>query len=120
MLEAAGNDPADAPDMVLLFRLAHVLPPMVHAIDLWTRGDALMMRQKQVAAQLHDLVSGGPADRVRVAVLLRKLDAPLVHVQTASRGSFWRKFVVCLLARAARRPHGVPILRSYRRGTSRG
>ena len=42
---------------------------------------------------------------VRVAVLLRKLDAPLVHVQTASRGSFWRKFVVCRLARAARRPY---------------
>lgn len=42
---------------------------------------------------------------VRVAVLLRKLDAPLVHVQTASRGSFWRKFVVCQLARAARRPY---------------
>lgn len=42
---------------------------------------------------------------VRVAVLLRKLDAPLVHVQTASRGSFWRKAVVCLMARAARRPY---------------
>ena len=42
---------------------------------------------------------------VRVAVLLRKLDSPLVHVQTASRGSFWRKFVVCLLARAAGRPY---------------
>jgi hypothetical protein len=27
---------------------------------------------------------------VRVAILLRKLDAPLVHVQTASRGSFFR------------------------------
>src|SRR5215469_18457182 len=42
---------------------------------------------------------------VRVAILLRKLDAPLVHVQTASRGSFWRKAVVCLLARAAGRPY---------------
>ena len=42
---------------------------------------------------------------LRVAVLLRRLDAPLVHVQTASRGSFWRKFVVCLLARAAGRPY---------------
>jgi glycosyltransferase involved in cell wall biosynthesis len=41
----------------------------------------------------------------RVALLLRKLDAPLVHVQTASRGSFWRKSVVCLLARAAGRPY---------------
>jgi len=42
---------------------------------------------------------------VRVAVLLRRLDAPLVHVQTASRSSFWRKSVVCLMARAAGRPY---------------
>jgi len=42
---------------------------------------------------------------VRVAILLRKLDAPLVHVQTASRASFWRKAVVCLMARAAGRPY---------------
>jgi glycosyltransferase involved in cell wall biosynthesis len=42
---------------------------------------------------------------VRVAILLRRLDAPLVHVQTASRGSFWRKTVVCLMARAAGRPY---------------
>ena len=41
----------------------------------------------------------------RVAVLLRRLDAPLVHVQMASRGSFWRKSVVCLMARAAGRPY---------------
>lgn len=41
----------------------------------------------------------------RVAVLLRRLDAPLVHVQTASRASFWRKSVVCLMARAAGRPY---------------
>jgi glycosyltransferase involved in cell wall biosynthesis len=42
---------------------------------------------------------------VRVAILLKKLDAPLVHVQTASRGSFWRKWLVCLMARAAGRPY---------------
>lgn len=40
-----------------------------------------------------------------VAMQLRKLDAPLVHVQTASRASFWRKSVVCLMARAAGRPY---------------
>jgi glycosyltransferase involved in cell wall biosynthesis len=60
---------------------------------------------------------------VRVAVLLRRLDAPLVHVQTASRGSFWRKFVVCLLARAARRPyivhlHGGGFTRFYENESS--
>jgi glycosyltransferase involved in cell wall biosynthesis len=60
---------------------------------------------------------------LRVAVLLRKLDAPLVHVQTASRGSFWRKFVVCLLARAAGRPylvhlHGGGFTRFYENESS--
>ena len=59
----------------------------------------------------------------RVALLLRRLDAPLVHVQTASRGSFWRKFVVCLLARAARRPyivhlHGGGFTRFYENESS--
>jgi glycosyltransferase involved in cell wall biosynthesis len=54
----------------------------------------------------------------RVAVELRRLDAPLVHVQTASRASFWRKSVVCLMARAARRPyllhvHGGEFVRFY-------
>jgi glycosyltransferase involved in cell wall biosynthesis len=42
---------------------------------------------------------------MKVAYLLHALDAPLVHVHTASRGSFWRKFVVCLLARMAGRPY---------------
>jgi|KBSMisStandDraft_5_1062788.scaffolds.fasta_scaffold127993_2 glycosyltransferase involved in cell wall biosynthesis len=55
---------------------------------------------------------------VRVAVLLRKLDSPLVHVQTASHASFWRKAVVCLMARTAGRPyivhvHGGGFLRFY-------
>jgi glycosyltransferase involved in cell wall biosynthesis len=61
---------------------------------------------------------------VRVAVLLRKLDAPLVHVQTASRGSFWRKWVVCQMARAAGRPylvhlHGGGFERFYERESGR-
>jgi glycosyltransferase involved in cell wall biosynthesis len=54
----------------------------------------------------------------RVAVALATLDAPLVHVQTASRASFWRKSVVCLMARAARRPyllhvHGGEFMKFY-------
>ena len=53
-----------------------------------------------------------------VALALATLDAPLVHVQTASRASFWRKSVVCLLARAAGRPyilnvHGGEFLKFY-------
>jgi glycosyltransferase involved in cell wall biosynthesis len=42
---------------------------------------------------------------MRVLVRLYTLDAPLVHVQLSSRASFWRKAVVCLLARLARRPY---------------
>lgn len=54
----------------------------------------------------------------RVAVLLHTLDAPLVHVQLASRASFWRKSVVCGLARLARRPyllhvHGAEFMQFY-------
>ena len=45
----------------------------------------------------------------RVAIALLTLDAPLVHVQTASRASFWRKSVVCLLARIAGRPYLVHV-----------
>jgi glycosyltransferase involved in cell wall biosynthesis len=41
----------------------------------------------------------------KVAVQLHKLDAPLVHAHTASHASFWRKSVVCLMARLARRPY---------------
>ena len=45
----------------------------------------------------------------RVALALMTLDAPLVHVQTASRASFWRKSVVCLMARVAGRPYLVHV-----------
>jgi glycosyltransferase involved in cell wall biosynthesis len=41
----------------------------------------------------------------RVALRLHTLDAPLVHIQLSSRASFWRKAMVCLLARLARRPY---------------
>lgn len=56
----------------------------------------------------------------RVAVLLRTMPSPLVHVQLASRASFWRKSMVCLLARLAHRPyllhvHGGEFLQFYER-----
>jgi len=34
-----------------------------------------------------------------------RLDAPLVHIHTASRLSFWRKYVVCIIARLFRYPY---------------
>lgn len=41
----------------------------------------------------------------RVAVLLRRLEAPLVHVHLSAHASFWRKSIVCLMARLAGRPY---------------
>jgi glycosyltransferase involved in cell wall biosynthesis len=42
---------------------------------------------------------------IQAAVRLLTLDAPLVHIHLSSRASFWRKSVVCVLARLARRPY---------------
>lgn len=42
---------------------------------------------------------------VRVIVALIRQDAPLLHVHLASRASFWRKSVICLLAMLWRRPY---------------
>jgi glycosyltransferase involved in cell wall biosynthesis len=42
---------------------------------------------------------------VGAARRLRELDAPLVHVHVSIGASFWRKSVICLLARLARRPY---------------
>lgn len=54
----------------------------------------------------------------RVLIEIFRLDAPLVHVMVATRASFWRKSLVCLLARAARRPfllhvHGSEFMQFY-------
>jgi glycosyltransferase involved in cell wall biosynthesis len=58
-------------------------------------------------------VDGSPWSKIRAALTgwaragaaLARLDAPLVHVHTASRASFWRKAGVFFMARAARRPY---------------
>ncbi len=41
----------------------------------------------------------------RAARRLHELDAPLVHVHVSIGASFWRKSVICLLARLAGRPY---------------
>ncbi|MEP7245325.1 MAG: glycosyltransferase family 4 protein [Gammaproteobacteria bacterium] len=45
----------------------------------------------------------------RIAFYLTKLEAPLVHIHMSSRASFWRKAVICLLARAWGRPYVVHV-----------
>jgi glycosyltransferase involved in cell wall biosynthesis len=42
---------------------------------------------------------------LKVAVRLHALEAPLLHVHISPGASFWRKSVVCALARIARRPY---------------
>jgi glycosyltransferase involved in cell wall biosynthesis len=76
---------------------------------------------------------GSPVSKIRAAVsgwlraglALARLDAPLVHVHTASRASFWRKSAVFLMARAARRPyllhlHGGEFVQFYEKESGAG
>lgn len=42
---------------------------------------------------------------VRLSGLLLTADAPLVHIHLSSRASFWRKAVVCAMARTCGRPY---------------
>jgi glycosyltransferase involved in cell wall biosynthesis len=42
---------------------------------------------------------------VSLSGLLLTSDAPLVHIHLASRASFWRKFIVCTMARMRGRPY---------------
>jgi glycosyltransferase involved in cell wall biosynthesis len=54
----------------------------------------------------------------RVAWALVRLDRPLVHVHLSSQASFWRKAVICVMARIAGRPyllhvHGGRFMRFY-------
>ena len=42
---------------------------------------------------------------IQAAVRLRTLDTPLVHIHISLGASFWRKSVICLLARLSGRPY---------------
>jgi glycosyltransferase involved in cell wall biosynthesis len=60
----------------------------------------------------------------RTGLALATLDAPLVHVHTASRASFWRKSGVILMARARHRPyllhlHGGEFMQFYEKECGR-
>jgi hypothetical protein len=58
-------------------------------------------RQGGILRKLAAAVSGW----FSVCVGLTRCDAPLVHILLSSRGSTWRKAVVCLIALAAGRPY---------------
>ena len=55
---------------------------------------------------------------VRILGYLLTRDAPLLHIHVSSRASFWRKSIVCQMARLLRRPyilhvHGSEFMRFY-------
>ena len=108
----AGNHAADVGNMVRLFRMAHALPQMAHAVDLWTRGDAEVVRMEEIAGQLHELVDVGAPDARQVEDLLarvRFLHARLVPMEAdfavtvndVSRQAAWLLVVVTVLSSAA-------------------
>lgn len=79
-LAMAGNHPADTPSMVLLFRIAHALPQVAHAFDVWSRGDVDVVQIEDLAEQLHSLIGHGDADPRQVRELLGRIQALHTHV----------------------------------------
>jgi diguanylate cyclase (GGDEF)-like protein/PAS domain S-box-containing protein len=55
---AGGNDPADVPSMIWMFRWFASVEPMKTAIDIWTRGDAYSLRISTLAERLHQTGAG--------------------------------------------------------------
>lgn len=76
---AGRNDPQDVPGMIRVFRLFHRGWPLIaHAVDCWTRGDALIAELEAIGDGLHTTVRAIDSD-VDAAPLARRAANPDAH-----------------------------------------
>ncbi len=80
-----GNDPADVPGMIWLFRYFHNVDGVATAIDIWTRADLLIAELTQTAADLHAdvLAQAGPTQLQPLAERIDSINARLVPLELA-------------------------------------
>jgi diguanylate cyclase (GGDEF)-like protein/PAS domain S-box-containing protein len=78
---AGGNNPADIPGMVRLFRLFRWSPILAPSIEIWNNGDALVMQLADIGERLHAELSAAHPDSRYVGSLLAA--AERVHVRVA-------------------------------------
>jgi hypothetical protein len=58
-----GNDPADIPAVIWLYRCCSQLPPIQQVVGYWTRGDEHILRLKVLAEQLKsEIESKSPSE----------------------------------------------------------
>src|SRR3569833_1088067 len=69
-LLAGGNDPADVPSMILLFRLFSASSIMLPSVRAWTNGDALIIQLSDIGQRLHDEIAGSHPDAAYMESLI--------------------------------------------------
>jgi diguanylate cyclase (GGDEF)-like protein/PAS domain S-box-containing protein len=82
---AGGNDPADIPGMIALFRTFRNAAGISEAIDIWTRADALLEELAQTARALHEGVTARAGDAELQATIERieRINARLTSMEIA-------------------------------------
>ncbi|MDG0834241.1 PAS domain S-box protein [Pelomonas saccharophila] len=79
-----GNDPAEIPGMIFLFRHFRSLPVFSEALDIWTRADGLLLRIDAAAEALDEAVRrdcANPAARRAVLDEIYRLNDTLTPLQ---------------------------------------
>ena len=74
-----GNDAADVPSLIWLFRNFHDVGGVAIAIDIWRRADVLIAEMTQTAAALHDAVQAH-ADAAQLQPLIAQIDTLNAHL----------------------------------------
>lgn len=69
------NHPEDVDNMAMLFRRFRRVSYMAHAIDIWTAGDALIVKLGELGDELHTGITSGGLDPQRTDPLLDEVDA---------------------------------------------
>ena len=74
-----GNDSADVPSIILLFRAFGGRGPMRKALDIWAQGDSYTLRLCAIAARLHPAGSAAPsaAERAEIRAELSEINREL-------------------------------------------
>ncbi|MFL9991802.1 EAL domain-containing protein [Paraburkholderia sediminicola] len=85
-LIAGGNHPDDIPGMIRLVLDFRRLPPLEHAITVWTQADAEVKLLSDLAEQLHAATRGGDHGAANIAHLMlqiRESNARLTRLEEA-------------------------------------
>ncbi len=102
-LLAGGNDPADIPGMIRLFRLFRSSPIMAPSIRFWLQGDELIHQLADTGERMHAEMASGRPDAGRVRALLEAaehvhvLASPLEQGFSGALGSASRRVASLLL-----------------------